>query len=202
MCSTTSPSYLISESAFDAVLYMHESGEEKLEKLLKTINETKKKLSAMGFSFAEFENFDPFRMAIVSDIYGFTEQLYDFMYDRGVVCEFCDSNSLVLIPSVMNTEEDFLELISVARKFEISDKDSCGFPSRTLPKPITIMSMTEAVDKSFDTIEVSDALNKVASEPITLYPPGTAILAPGELIGADMIEYLKNIGISKVKVIK
>ncbi len=202
MFSTTSPSYLISESAFDAVFYMRESGEKELERLFGLINDAKKELSAMGFFFAEFEKADPFRITFTSEASGFTERLYDFMYENGVVCEFYDSDSLVLIPSVMNTEKDFSELLEVARRFDNSIKSSEKAPSLAMPESVSLMSMTEALDKNFDTVDVSDSIGRVAAEPITLYPPGTAILVPGEMIGADMTEYLKNVGVSKVKVIK
>lgn len=200
MFSTTSPSYLISESAFDAVFYMHECGEEALEHLLVLIDNAKKELSDIGFSFANFELTDPFRITLTSEFIGFTERLYEFLYNNGIVCEFYDSNSLVIIPSVMNTENDFSEFISVMSKFDSSINLAGKETNVCMPKPQITTSMTAAIDKNFVTVDVSDALNRIVAEPITLYPPGTAILVPGEVIDADMIKYLKTIGISKVKV--
>lgn len=200
MFSTTSPSYLISESAFDAVFYMHECGEEALKHLLELIDNTKKALSDMGFSFANFELTDPFRITLTSEFIGFTERLYEFLYNNGIVCEFYDSNSLVIIPSVMNTENDFSEFISVMSKFDSSINLAGKETNVCMPKPQITTSMTEAIDKNFITVDVSDALNRIVAEPITLYPPGTAILVPGEVVDADMVKYLKTIGISKVKV--
>jgi len=200
MFSTTSPSYLISESAFDAVFYMRDRGEKALEHLITLIDNAKKSLIGMGFNFANFESADPFRIILTSEFIGFTERLYEFLYNNGIVCEFYDSNSLVIIPSVMNTEDDFSELISVMSKFDSNINLAEKETNICTPRPEIIISMTEAIDKNFITVDVSNSLDRIAAEPITLYPPGTAILVPGEAIDADMIRYLKKIGISKVKV--
>ncbi|MCW2983457.1 MAG: lysine decarboxylase, partial [Conexibacter sp.] len=76
-------------------------------------------------------------------------------------------------------------------------------PSLPRPKPVHVPSPTELELESVDTprdaflgpaemVPVQDAVERIAAEQITPYPPGIPVLVPGERINAEVLEYLRT----------
>ena len=56
-------------------------------------------------------------------------------------------------------------------------------PSRMLTPRQAFMALSHQVP-------IKDALNRVAAELITVYPPGIPCILPGELIDQEMMDYI------------
>ncbi|MBQ5336570.1 MAG: hypothetical protein J6W65_03930, partial [Oscillospiraceae bacterium] len=183
--------------------YMASEGRERMDLLYSFISETKKKLKEYGFVFENTLS-DPFRIVL-----GFTEDgaacsLNRYLYSKGIESEFYDRRRLVLIPSVMNSEEDFHLLLDAVGsfpdlKFAGSDRNSEIIPAGI---PETVMSVREALLHDSEYVNVSDSTGRISAEPVSLYPPGTALLFPGEHINGEYVSYLKEKGLERIKVIK
>ena len=101
----------------------------------------------------------------------------------------------------MNSENDFHQLLDAVGsfpdlKFAGSDRNSEIIPAGI---PETVMSVREALLHDSEYVNVSDSTGRISAEPVSLYPPGTALLFPGEHING---EYLKEKGLERIKVIK
>jgi len=64
------------------------------------------------------------------------------------------------------------------------------FPSPEGLEPETVMLPREAFFAPVEEIPVEDSVGRVAAEMVSPYPPGVPVLAPGERITAEAIDYL------------
>ncbi|MEG1066900.1 MAG: hypothetical protein RSD85_05045 [Erysipelotrichaceae bacterium] len=56
--------------------------------------------------------------------------------------------------------------------------------------PSVVMSPQEAFYSEKDQLNIGDSVGRVSAEFVMCYPPGIPILAPGELITKDIIDYI------------
>ena len=52
------------------------------------------------------------------------------------------------------------------------------------------MDLSQAFDADKEDIRLEDSLGRISGEFVIPYPPGVAILAPGELVDQDLIDFL------------
>jgi arginine/lysine/ornithine decarboxylase len=80
----------------------------------------------------------------------------------------------------------------------VHDRDRIGWqPQVRLPAPDTLTLETVMLPrKAFfgpaEHIAVSDAVGRIAAEMASPYPPGVPVIAPGERITADVLDYLTS----------
>lgn len=196
-CASTSPSYIIAASADAALRYMKAHGEAECERIACLRGETQKKLSALGYRTAIFEYCDPQRLCIRDKN---ARALYAHLESRGVVGEFCDSEDVVLILSVMNDDSDFERLLSAVKDF--IPTPAPGLPDYYPAKlPQTAISIRDAVFARSRVIPVSECEGQICAESVAPYPPGVPIIVPGERYDADIIEVAQRCGIESVRAV-
>lgn len=61
-----------------------------------------------------------------------------------------------------------------------------------VPVPVQVMSLRDAFESEYEECELETAAGRVSTEIICMYPPGSPILAPGELISEKHVEILKE----------
>lgn len=199
--ASSSPSYLITLSACEAVAFMHAKGGSLLEKLLDDIQAAKTRLMAAGFTFPNYPMADPFRLCLVPPAGRSPRELYHYLYRHGVVGEFYDPNTVVLIPSVMNQAEDFDILCALCAEFACLPMSESPYIPPALPelRPESAISMTEALLASVPRlVPLSEAAGRICAEPQAPYPPGTPVIMPGEVYDADVVSYLSACGFDSV----
>ena len=191
--ASTSPSYLISLSICSCINYMCS---ESTDKLYREITDCKLKLRDFGYNIADSEFYDPFRLCINLEN---AEELYNYLYDNNVVCEFYDENNVIIIPSVMNTQRDFEILTELCRKFVPIESRQSEYK---IYIPESGLSAREAVMLPSHTVDIDESLGKICAEIIAPYPPGIPLMIPGELFDSYIIKQLKSYGYNQVKVTK
>ena len=67
-------------------------------------------------------------------------------------------------------------------------KRTSAYPSESKQR----LSIRAATFCDTELIELSQALGHTAAEPMGIYPPGIALVMPGEIIQPDAIAYLKE----------
>jgi lysine decarboxylase len=152
----------------------------------------------LGYGIAEFDIQDDFRICLQI---GNAKELYSFLYANNIVCEFADDYNLILIPSVMNTTDDFDKLT-----------EYCGvFKDRIIRKPHVktsftqpqkILSIRQALFTNSVTVGATKATNQICADIYAPYPPGIPIAIPGELLTGKVINILENHGYRQIKIIK
>jgi arginine decarboxylase len=186
MFVSTSPSYLISSSACGCLREMAEHGEAAHAKLFSLVSDARAALERMDYTL-DNPGGDPFRICI-SDANA--RGLYDFLAEGGVVCEFCDGRTVVLLTSVRNTAADFELLVTLCGRFT---------PSPPVPEvpfefrlPVRAMSPRDAMLAMQEYVLLDDAPGRIATAPAAPYPPGIPVIVPGEVFDDFVIETLRK----------
>jgi arginine decarboxylase len=190
--ASTSPSYILMSSICACLNYI-DANRGKFNDLSEIIAEAKNRLRKMYYTIND--RGDPFRICI-HDMYA--PQLYTHLARDNVVCEFADAQNVIIIPSLLSIRDDFDTLLESCKKF---------IPSPPAPEkklthiPRQALSPHKAVFSASERIKVIKAAGRIASGPVTPYPPGIPVIMPGEIIDEEVINNLTDNNIKYLDVI-
>lgn len=196
--ASTSPSYLTLGSLDHANALLATTLPKTLAKLVSRAYTLKSALTERGYTFVGDE---PMKLTILAKSYGYTgEGLAALLEEKNIVCEFCDPDFLVLMPSSETTEEDLVRLsealMSIPQKEPIDKK-----PPR-LPRPQAAMSPRVAMLSASEQTPIREAKGRILADPSVSCPPAVPILVSGEIIDADAIECFAHYGIENCLTVK
>ena len=203
LTQTTSASYLLLSSLDISRKRLALSGREIFAKTVEMAEYARSEINDIGGYYAysrELINGDSIYDFDVSKLSVFTLpvglagiEVYDLLRDEyDIQIEFGDIGNILAYISVGDRKRDIERLISamseIKRRFGRTGADML---SHEYISPV----VTEAPRKAFYADKVSlpleESAGKVCTEFVMCYPPGIPILAPGELITPEIIEYIK-----------
>ena len=138
-------------------------------------------------------DFDPTKISVHTRDIGLAGiEVYDILRDRyDIQIEFGDIGNILAIVSVgdkiLNVERLISALYEVKRLYS---KDSAGMLDHEYIEPVVMCSPQDAFYSKKKQIPLKDTKGCICAEFVMCYPPGIPILAPGELITNDAIEYI------------
>ena len=184
---STSPSYLILQSLDRANAYLADGYGEKIEKITSKIAEL------FGENAPLHEKM---KIVIKAKELGYTgTQMGEALAERGIMCEFCDQDYLVLMPTPENVEGDLVFLKntidSLPKKDEITDT-----PPRVLP-PNRVMSIREATFAPRERVAIENALGRTLATANITCPPAVSIAVSGEEINESVISACRYYGVTE-----
>ena len=197
MTETTSPSYLLMAS-LDWSVYMARRRDwtgqvsrcMRLEEQIETIDGLRVFHEPIGIGVYERD-----RTRIVVDVTqrGYTGyEAQAILEENNIYLEMADARRLVLI-TTPNDEpawyEQLLKVLADLPKRTPRQKISRGEEIRFAANEQK-MRIREATFAKTRTIPLEEAEGRVAAEPIGIYPPGIALVMPGEVIDRRAIDYL------------
>lgn len=185
---STSPSYLIACSVSSGIEYMHKNGQQALNDLKENLNAFVFSLSDTDFYRVTFPISDPYRLVISSKSGIDMHEADKFLAKNNIYSEFSDESNLILIPSIMNTSEDFARLSATLSEFPVSTGakelnpvlspfDGCFKPEKTLG---------DVMFSNVEKISVSECIGRLSAEMKYSYPPGIPYILPGVRINEKM----------------
>ena len=203
LTQTTSASYLLLSSLDISRKRLALSGREIFAKTVEMAEYARSEINDIGGYYAyssELINGDSIFDFDVSKLSVFTLpvglagiEVYDLLRDEyDIQIEFGDIGNILAYISVGDRKRDIERLISalseIKRRFGRSGADML---SHEYIAPV----VSEAPRKAFYADKVSvpleESAGKVCTEFVMCYPPGIPILAPGELITPEIIEYIR-----------
>ena len=193
---STSPSYLILESLDLANRYLSGGYIEKLNDFCKKVEILKAELTDFGYTLIGDEKL---KITICAKPYGYSgDSLAEEISKRGAFVEFCDPDYVVLMLTPEFDKMDKLRdlLLSIERR----DAVSSSAPS--LPRPIRMLSPSEAIFAEAEELDAEKCLGRVLASVSVSCPPAVPVVVSGELIDKDSIEIFKYYGIKKCRVVK
>ena len=114
--------------------------------------------------------------------------------EHGVYPEMADAECVTLITSPADSDEWYERLISAIGSLGIQESDGARISSSSsiysLYRGETVMSVRDALTGSIEYVDFSEAEGRVSAQAVGCYPPGTAILFPGERILPRSIRFL------------
>lgn len=193
---STSPSYLTLASLDRCNRYLAEGYKERLSATAAVLEEIRTELAENGW---QVEKTDPLRLTITAPKGISGIQLAQRLRAEKMECEYADPESLVLMITPENKQEDFYRLVDVLGKNEREKQSSLHLP---LAKGVQQVSVREALFAPHEVIRTKDALGRVCGAPTVSCPPAIPISVSGERIESAALELFAHYGIEFVDVLK
>ena len=147
----------------------------------------------------EVYDFDPSKIVISVKGTSYTgKKVYDEMLERfHMQLEMASGDYVIAMTSPMDSEEGLLRMFTamaeIDRDIRVYGKDENVRPvvNYVVPNTIVIESIYKATHAGKESFELGrEAVGKISAEYVYLYPPGSPIIAPGELITAEALKLI------------
>lgn len=151
-------------------------------------------LSALSLFTGGFD-FDKSKIVIScqgADITGF--KLKDVLRERyKIELEMASTDYAVAMTSLADTDEGFDRLFEA-----LASIDKGLFKTHKPAKPLPLVAeikkpLSVALNQKKVKTPLTDAIGKISGEFVYAYPPGSPVIAPGEIISAKTVEFLNNL---------
>lgn len=190
---STSPNYLIMASIEGALAGV--SGKD-FERTRHAVENLEKKFPNFFRHACDERHRDPLRILLRCEN---PRELYEYLYEKGIKCEFWDKSGVILIPPYGADEKYFEPLEAALAKYDCGNAEA--FEEAEYKIPIRKKSMREAMFMPRETVDISVAEGKISAREYSLYPPGIPIIVAGEVFDSQIISCLKD-GFNKIQIIK
>lgn len=203
LTQTTSASYLLLTSLDLSRKRLAIYGKEIFQKTVELAEYARSEINSIGGYYAysrelingdSIFDFDISKLSVHTLSIGLAGiEVYDLLRDEyDIQIEFGDIGNILAYISVGDRMRDIERLISalseIKRRFS---KPSSGMLSQEYINPIVAETPRKAFYADKISIPIDKAAGHICSEFVMCYPPGIPILAPGELITEDIIQYIK-----------
>ena len=120
-------------------------------------------------------------------------EVYDLLRDEyDIQIEFGDLGNILAYLSIGDRPRDIERLVSalaeIQRRFA---KDPAGLMKQEYIDPEVAVSLQEAFYADKESLPIMETDGRICSEFVMCYPPGIPILAPGERITRDILNYIQ-----------
>lgn len=203
LTQTTSGSYLLMSSLDISRRNLVQRGKQVFKKVIEMADYAREEINAIGGYYAfgrelingnSIYDFDPTKLSVHTRDIGLAGiEVYDLLRDEyDIQIEFGDIGNILAYLSIGDRPQELERLVSalaeIRRRFQ---KDSNGLLSQEYIDPEVVTSPQEAFYAAKRSMPLKDSAGLVCSEFVMCYPPGIPILAPGERITQDILDYIE-----------
>lgn len=202
LTQTTSGSYLLLSSLDIARKNLALKGVDIFNKVIELTEYAREEINQIGDYYAYSKelingdtiyDFDITKLSINTFEVGLAGiEVYDILRDEyDIQIEFGDMGNILAYVSVGDSNKNIERLIGalaeIRRKYK---KNKIGMLKNEYLSPRVIMSPQDAFYWEKTALTLKESIGHVCGEFVMCYPPGIPILAPGELITEEIIEYI------------
>ena len=202
LTQTTSGSYLLMSSLDISRRNLSLRGKQVFRKVVEMAEYAREEINATGGYYAfgkELVNgdsvfdFDPTKLSVHTRDIGLAGiEVYDILRDEyDIQIEFGDIGNILAYLSIGDREQELERLVSalaeIRRRYQ---RDSSGLLSQEYIDPEVVISPQQAFYAAKKSVPLAASAGFVCSEFVMCYPPGIPILAPGERITQDILDYI------------
>jgi arginine decarboxylase len=203
LTQTTSGSYLLLSSLDISRRNLALHGPELFSRVLRFARYAREEINQLGDYYAfskELVNsesvfdFDETKLSINTLALGLAGiEIYDILRDRyGIQTEFGDLGNILAYLSVGDKAKNIERLITALSDIHRLDKrERRGLMESEYLPPEVVLSPQKAFYACKTSLPLSQCAGLVSGEFVMSYPPGIPILAPGERISSDIVEYIR-----------
>ena len=203
LTQTTSGSYLLMSSLDISRRNLALRGKEVFRKVIGMAEYAREEINAVGGYYAygrelingdSIFDFDPTKLSVHTRDIGLAGiEVYDILRDEyDIQIEFGDIGNILAYLSIGDRIQELERLVSalaeIKRRYK---KDPDGLLSQEYIDPEVVCSPQKAFYSQKKSIPINESAGFVCSEFVMCYPPGIPILAPGERITKDIIDYIQ-----------
>lgn len=202
LTQTTSGSYLLMASLDISRRNLALRGREVFAKVVEMAEYAREEINAVGGYYAfgkelingdSIYDFDATKLSVHTRDIGLAGiEVYDLLRDEyDIQIEFGDIGNILAYLSMGDRPQELERLVSalaeIRRRYQ---KDSSGLLSQEYINPEVAVSPQEAFYAGKRSVPIEESEGYVCSEFVMCYPPGIPILAPGERITRDILDYI------------
>ena len=203
LTQTTSASYLLMSSLDISRRNLAMRGRESFAKVVDMAEYARREINAIGGYYAfsrELVNgdsifdFDVTKLSVNTLDLGLAGiEVYDLLRDEyDIQIEFGDLGNILAYLSIGDRPREVERLVSalaeIRRRFS---RPRTGMMRQEYIEPDVVVSPQEAFYAGKESLPIEDTEGRVCSEFVMCYPPGIPILAPGERITRQILEYIR-----------
>jgi len=208
---TTSPAGAPLASIDGVRALLETRGEELLGKLLTNIETFRTRVQAefalpIFLTPADFApgRFDPSKLVLRANQLGASGvEIEKALGEAGIRVEMADRDTVVFLATIADSDEDFNQLASTLVPI-IKAQQQDPRPSATALSwsvvPQRGISMRDAYFAQTEMVAAADAISRISADLIAPYPPGVAVVAPGEVLTPQIIEGLAASKVAGVRI--
>ena len=202
LTQTTSASYLLLSSLDISRRNLALRGEESFEKVAGMAQYAREEINEIGGYYAygmdlingtSVFDFDVTKLSIYTLGNGLAGiEVYDLLRDEyDIQIEFGDICNILAYISIGDRLQDIERLVGALADIErLYKKDSTGMLSGEYIAPAVVASPQQAFYAEKESLPMEQAAGRISGEFVMCYPPGIPILAPGEMVTQEIVEYI------------
>ena len=203
LTQTTSASYLLMSSLDISRRNLALNGKTSFKKVMDMASYAREEINNIGGFYAfgrelingtSVYDFDVTKLAVYTRDLGLAGiELYDILRDEyGIQIEFGDISNVLAYISIGDRLQDIERLVGALDDIKrLYKKDKRGMLSAEYISPKVAVPPRKAFYSEKVSIPLKETEGKICTEFVMCYPPGIPILAPGELITKEIIEYIE-----------
>ena len=203
LTQTTSGSYLLMSSLDISRRNLALRGKEVFEKVVSMAEYAREEINAIGGYYAFGQelvdgnaifDFDPTKLSVHTLDIGLAGiEVYDLLRDEyDIQIEFGDIGNILAYLSIGDRRQELERLVSALAEIRRRHQtDSSGLMNQEYIDPEVVTSPQEAFYADQKSVRLEDSAGCVCSEFVMCYPPGIPILAPGERITQEILDYIR-----------
>ena len=203
LTQTTSGSYLLLSSLDISRRNLALRGKEAFARVVELANYARKEINAIGGYYAysrelingdSIYDFDVTKLSVNTLDVGLAGiEVYDLLRDEyDIQIEFGDLGNILAYLSIGDRPREIERLVSalseVRRRF---GRDKSGLMKQEYIDPEVAVSPQDAFYSEKESLPIRETAGRVCSEFVMCYPPGIPILAPGERITKEILDYIE-----------
>lgn len=197
MVHSTSPSYMLMCAADMVCARMAQDGERLVGNMIEKTALAKSRLAEQTKCRCLCQNGgDISRLVINFSRYNITgyEVATVLADEYSIDVEMADFCNIVCITGPLSTDDDIKSLADAIKKITDSLDEEDGKEYNIEDAAIVMKkSPAEAFFGEKEYVKTEDSVGKISSGVVSIYPPGTAALVPGALIGKNAVECIKKV---------
>jgi arginine/lysine/ornithine decarboxylase len=202
LTQTTSASYLLMSSLDISRRNLALRGEKSFEKVAQMAQYAREEINEVGGYYAygrELVNgdnifdFDVTKLSIYTRDIGLAGiEVYDLLRDEyDIQIEFGDISNILAYISIGDRLQDIERLVGALADIKrLYSKEPTEFFIAEYLSPIVETTPQAAFYAEKESLPIRESIGRVCSEFVMCYPPGIPILAPGEVITKEIVEYI------------
>ena len=202
LTQTTSGSYLLMSSLDISRRNLALCGKTIFAEVVEMAEYAREEINSIGGYYAfgrelinenSIYDFDPTKLSVHTRDIGLAGiEVYDILRDEyDIQIEFGDIGNVLAYLSIGDRLQEVERLVSalaeIRRRYQ---KDPAGLLSQEYIDPEVVVSPQEAFYANKKSLPISESVGCVCSEFVMSYPPGIPIIAPGERITKEILDYI------------
>ena len=203
LTQSTSASYLLMASLDISRRNLALRGKESFENVIELSEYARREINAIGGYYAYSKelidgvsvcDFDVTKLSVYTQGIGLTGiEVYDLLRDEyDIQIEFGDIGNILAYISIGDRIQDIERLVGALADIKrLYSRDGKDLIAGEYIQPELVLSPQEAFYSERRSLSLDESVGHVCGEFVMCYPPGIPILAPGERITREIVDYIQ-----------